>query len=72
MKISQKLVCPSCRGLRLVLGNREVGANNFVPVGKVMVVGFKTYRMACLDCGYIGTCLGEAERCDLERKVRDA
>ena len=43
----------------------------FRPVGKAMFLGFMTYRVACLDCGYVGTCLSEDERSGLEKKVRD-
>ncbi len=42
----------------------------FRPMGKAMLLGFQTYRVACLDCGYVGTCLSEDERSGLEDKLR--
>jgi hypothetical protein len=68
--IPAKLRCPSCHGDRLVLGNK--GSGNFVPKGKLMMVGFATYALACLDCGYLGGCLAEEDRYELEKKMRDA
>jgi len=53
-----------------VIGNK--GNWNFVPKGKLMMLGFATYTAACLDCGYLTACLSEDDRSDLEKKVRDA
>jgi len=36
-----------------------------------MFLGFQTSDVACLDCGYIGTCLSEDERSGLERKLQE-
>ena len=73
MKLSPKLNCPSRRGARLVPGNMlQKECRNFVPKGKVMVLGFSTFSFACLDCGYLGVCLSEEDRYDLEKKVKDA
>ncbi len=69
-QISSNLRCPSCQGSRLVLGNK--GSTNFVPKGKLMMVGFATYALACLDCGYLGGTLTEEDRHDLEKKVAAA
>jgi len=68
--ISPKFRCPSCGGNRIVIGNK--GNWNFVPKGKLMMLGFATYTAACLDCGYLTACLSEDDRSDLEKKVRDA
>jgi DNA-directed RNA polymerase subunit RPC12/RpoP len=67
--LSHKFRCPSCRGERLVLGNK--GKGNFVPKGKLMMLGFATYAIACLDCGYLGGALTEDDRSDLEKKVQE-
>jgi hypothetical protein len=67
-KISPNFRCPSCRGSRLVLNYAEGGS--FAP--KFMMLGFATYAVACLDCGYVGDALTEEDRCKLEQKVRDA
>ena len=68
--LSPKVRCPSCQGSRFVLGNK--GSGNFVPKGKLMMVGFATYAVVCLDCGYLGGSLTEEDRYELEKKVRDA
>ena len=62
----------------MVLGPQEVAGfldprdSLFRPMGTPMFLGFQTYRVACLDCGYVGSCLSEDERSGLEKKVRDA
>jgi hypothetical protein len=62
----------------MVLGSPEVAGlldardKLFRPMGKPMFLGFQTYRVACLDCGYVGTCLSEDERSELEKKLRKA
>ena len=60
----------------MVLGPQEkaelAGDSLFRPMGQPMFLGFQMYRVACLDCGYVGTCLSEDERIGLENKVRDA
>ena len=49
----------------------ELDDTLFRPVGKPMFLGFQTHGVACLDCGYVGTCLDEDERGGLEKKMRD-
>lgn len=44
----------------------------FRPMSKPMFLGFQTFDVACLDCGYVGTCLSEDERAGLEKKLREA
>jgi hypothetical protein len=44
----------------------------FRPAGKWTFVGFQTFDVACLDCGYVGTCLSEDERSGLEKKLGEA
>ena len=62
----------------MVLGPRELaGAFDpqdglFRPMGQPMFLGFQTYCVACLDCGYVGTCLSEDERAGLEKKLGEA
>ncbi len=66
--ISTKLLCPSCRGSRMVLGQPKMAGvldakdSLFRPAGKWTFIGFQTFDVACLDCGYVGTCLSEDER----------
>lgn len=71
VNISARMLCPSCQGSRMVLGQQELD-RQFRPVGKSMFVGFQTYPVACLDCGYVGTCLSEDERAGLEQKMQEA
>ena len=44
----------------------------FRPMGKPIFLGFQPYDVACLDCGYVGTCLSEDESSELEKKLRKA
>lgn len=44
----------------------------FRPMGKRTFLGFQTYDVACLDCGYVGTCLSEDERSGLEKELQKA
>jgi hypothetical protein len=44
----------------------------FRPMGKGSLLGYQTSEVACLDCGYVGTCLSEDERAGLEEKFREA
>ena len=39
-------------------------------MGSRTYIGFQTYDVACLDCGYVGTCLSEDERSELEKNLR--
>jgi hypothetical protein len=77
MNISPHMLCPSCGGSRLVLGQpRATGFLDtkdslFRPIGKDWTfLGFQVYEVACLVCGYVGTCLSEDERAGLEKKLR--
>ncbi len=42
----------------------------FRPMGKPMFLGFQVSDVVCLDCGYVGTCLSEDERSELEKKLQ--
>jgi hypothetical protein len=44
----------------------------FRPMSKPMFLGFQTFDVVCLDCGYVGACLSEDERSELEKKLRKA
>ena len=37
-----------------------------------MFLGYQVSDVVCLDCGYVGTCLSEDERAELEKKLRKA
>jgi len=58
----------------MVLGQAVLDARNsqFRPIGNWTYLGFQTYDVACLDCGYVGTCLSEDERSELEKKIQNA
>ena len=71
-QLSPKLTCPSCKGARLVAGNFwEKGFRNFAPKGKLMMLGYSPLCFVCRDCGYLGICLSEKERGDLDEKVKE-
>jgi hypothetical protein len=44
----------------------------FRPMGEGTILGFQTSEVVCLDCGYVGTCLSEGQRSELEKKLRKA
>jgi hypothetical protein len=44
----------------------------FRPMGPPMFLGFQMSDVVCVDCGYVGTCLSEDERAELEKKLRKA
>ncbi len=59
----------------MVLGQPKYDAARdslFRPKVKPMFLGFQMFDVACLDCGYVGTCLSEDERAGLEEKLREA
>jgi len=51
-------------------GITDARDNLFRPRGKGMFLGYQTSDVACLDCGYVGTCLSEDERSEMEEKLR--
>ncbi len=53
-------------------GILEASDSLFRPMGRPMFFGFQTYDVVCLDCGYVGTCLSEDERAQLEKKLQEA
>lgn len=70
--LSPKLVCPSCKGTRLVAGTFwEKQFRNFSPKGKMMWVGFSPLSFVCRDCGYLGICLSEQERSELDTRINE-
>jgi len=69
--LSPKLTCPSCKGNNLVAGTFwEKTFRNFSPKGKLMMLGYSPLSFVCRDCGYLGICLSEKERAELDLKVR--
>jgi hypothetical protein len=71
--LSPKLVCPSCKGTRLVAGTFwEKAFRNFSPKGKMMLVGYSPLSFVCRDCGYLGICLSEKERSALDAKLNES
>jgi hypothetical protein len=53
-------------------GILEGGDRLFRPMGKPMFAGFQVSDVVCLDCGFVGRCLSEDERSELEEKLRKA
>ena len=48
-------------------GGMDARDSIFRPMGKPMFLGFQIFDVACIDCGYVGTCLSEDERAGLEK-----
>jgi hypothetical protein len=70
--LSPKLICPSCKGTRLVAGTFwEKQFRNFSPKGKLMWVGYSPLSFVCRDCGYLGICLSEQERAEMDAKINE-
>jgi hypothetical protein len=44
----------------------------FRPKGPPMFLSFQMSDVVCVDCGYVGTCLSEDERAELEKNLRKA
>ena len=44
----------------------------FRPKGKPTFSGFQVSDVVCLDCGYVGRCLSEDERSELEEQLGKA
>jgi len=49
----------------------DAGSSQFRPKYKPMFLGFQPSDVVCLDCGYMGTCLSEDERSELEKKLNE-
>ena len=62
----------------MVLGQPKVAGafdgrdSLFRPRGNWSFLGFQVSEVVCLICGYVGTCLSEDERAELEQKLRKA
>jgi hypothetical protein len=68
--LSPKLTCPSCKSSKLVAGRFwEKQFRNFAPAGTMMWVGYSPLSYVCRDCGYLGICLSEKERAELDEKL---
>jgi hypothetical protein len=51
-----------------VAGNHVPRTVGFVPKGKMMMMGYTPLSFVCRDCGYLGSCLDEEERLELDSK----
>ena len=72
--LSPKLTCPSCRGTKLVAGkfmdSSALAPNWMLP--KKSGASYSMTYFVCRDCGYLGLCLTEAERAELDAKATEA
>ncbi len=50
----------------------EKAFRNFAPGGKMMWVGYSPICFVCRDCGYLGICLSEKERSELDAKITES
>jgi len=53
------LKCPSCQSSDLYTGTGGIFKYPFRPPGKMF--GYNSKAFVCLNCGYLGRCLGKAE-----------
>ena len=54
--------CPCCRGKKLKLGRLGNHKHTFIPQGRqFMLVGYLPNAFVCLDCGFLGHYLDEAD-----------
>jgi hypothetical protein len=70
-ELSPKLVCPSCRGTKLVPG-QFLDASKLAPSWMLPKSRGASYDMTyfvCRDCGYLGLCVSEKERAELDAKA---
>jgi|GEM_PF-7075746 len=73
-KLSPKLSCPSCRGTKLVAG-QFLDASKLAPSWMLPKSKGASYSMTyfvCRDCGYLGLCVSEKERAELDANANDA
>jgi hypothetical protein len=67
-KLSPKLVCPSCRGTKLVPG-QFMDASKLAPswmMPKSKASNWDMTYFICRDCGYLGLCVSEIQRAKLD------
>jgi hypothetical protein len=73
-KLSPKLICPSCRGTKLVAG-KFWDSSKLVPswmLSKSEGASYSLTYFVCRDCGYLGLCVSEKERAELDAKSNEA
>jgi hypothetical protein len=72
--LSPKLNCPSCRGTRLIprkfLDMSGIAPDWMLP--KSREANYLMLYFVCRDCGYLGLCVSEKERAELDAKANDA
>jgi hypothetical protein len=72
-KLSPKLVCPSCRGTKLVPG-QFLDASKLAPgwmLPKSKGASYSMTYFVCRDCGYLGLCVSEKERAELDAHANE-
>jgi len=72
--LSPKLSCPSCRGTKL-LPRKFWDNSKLVPAWMLPKSNEGQYDMTyfvCRDCGYLGLCVSEKVRAELDAHANDA
>jgi hypothetical protein len=72
--LSPKLICPSCRGTKLAAG-KFWDTSKIVPgwmLSKSKDASYSMTYFVCRDCGYLGLCVSEKERAELDAKSNEA
>jgi predicted Zn-ribbon and HTH transcriptional regulator len=69
-ELSPKLNCPSCKGSKLVAGkfwdNSKLAPSWMLSKSKG--ASYSMTYFVCRDCGYLGLCVTETERAELDKK----
>jgi hypothetical protein len=71
--LSPKLSCPSCQGTKLVAGkfwdSSKIAPGWMLPKGKG--ASYDMTYFVCRECGYLGLCVSEKLRAELDAKALD-
>ena len=65
---THKPECPCCTGTNLVNGKLGGIYHTFIPAGRWMLRGYISLAFVCLDCGFMGHFLDDADVQDLRRR----
>ena len=60
--------CPCCGSKNLKLGKLGAYKHTFIPEGQFMWIGYDTKAFVCLDCGFVGHYLHEADIAEIRNR----
>ena len=65
---TRKRECPCCHSTKVRDGKLNVFRHTFIPEGRWMWLGYTPRAFVCLECGFMGHYLTEADISDLRRR----